>query len=409
MMQSTGVAVIGGGQAGLAMSRCLTGHDLDHVVFERGDVAGRWKTRVWDSLRLLTPNWLNTLPGLPYDGDDPDGFMACGEFAARLRSYAADCAVPVLAHTDVLSVERHGRDFLLRTSAGQWRAAVVVIATGHCDIPSLPRTPAAGGRVVELHSSSYRSPASLSPGKILVVGASASGVQIADELLRSGRQVILSVGRHTRLPRTWRGTDIHRWLQRTGMLSQPTAELANPESAMREPAPQLAGRPDRAEVDLAALQARGIRLAGRLTAAEDGIVAFSDDLAANVAQADARQRRVLGQIDLWAGLGPAGPGIASVDLSRPTPRRLSLADEGIGTIVWATGYRRDYGWLKLPVHAGGELVHRDGIVPVPGLYALGLRLLRKRDSHFIGGVGTDAEAIAGEIATFLRNRGRRAA
>ena len=376
-------------------------------------LADRWKTRTWDSLRLLTPNWLNTLPGLPYDGDEPDGFMACGEFAEQLHGYAAHFSAPVLARTEVKSVEPSWGGFLLSTSAGAWRARAGVIATGHCDKPSMPViAQTAGYHSLGLHSSQYRSPAALPPGKVLVVGASASGVQIADELCRSGREVILAVGRHTRLPRTWRDRDIHWWLQQTGMLSQRTSEFASLEAAMREPAPQLVGRPDRAEVDLAALQTRGVRLAGRVVATEGGNVVFADDLAASVAQADAKQQRVLEQIDAWAGLraGSSRPDIASVDLSRPAPGRLSSATDGIGAVIWATGYRRDLGWLKLPVRTPeGELAHQNGITSIPGLYALGFRLLRKRDSHFIGGVGSDAEAIAGEISTFLRSGGQRAA
>jgi putative flavoprotein involved in K+ transport len=410
-MKATDVAVIGGGQAGLALSRCLTDYSLDHLVFERGDIAGRWETRTWDSLRLLTPNWLNTLPGLPYDGEDPDGFMACGEFAARLRSYAAASAAPMLTHTEVWSVERSCGDFLLDTSTGTWRARAVVIATGHCDKPVVPPM-ALRTALPAMHSSQYRSPAALPAGKVLVVGASASGVQIADELGRSGREVILAVGRHTRLPRTWRGRDIHRWLQQTGMLSQPTRELACPEAAPREPTPQLAGRPDRADVDLASLQARGVRLAGRVVGAEGDVISFADDLVANVEKADAKQCRVLEQIDAWAGVCPGSrkPSLGKVDLSGRPLRHLSLKEAGIGAVIWATGYRRDFNWLNLPVHTPeGELSHEDGITPMPGLYALGFRLLRKRDSHFIGGVGTDAEAIAGDISDFLQSRGRRAA
>jgi putative flavoprotein involved in K+ transport len=412
-MHSTDVAIIGGGQAGLAMSRCLTDRTVDHVVFERGDVAERWRTHAWDSLRLLTPNWLNELPGLAYDGDEPEAFMPRDGFVARLSAYAASFCAPVQTGTDVVSVERQSRDFLLRTSKGSWRARAVVVATGHCDIASMPAFARhLDPRAVALHSSQYRSPAALPDGDVLVVGASASGVQISDELQRSGRQVTLAVGRHTRLPRTWRGRDIHWWLHRTGMLAQRTVELSNPEAAMREPAPQLAGRPDRADVDLASLQHAGIRLAGRLAAVEAGTLTFAEDLDRSISQADAKQRRVLDEIDAFAGLVSHIPNETprTVDLTRPAPRRLSLRDDRIGTVIWATGYRRDFSWLKLLLHTpDGEIAHSDGVTLEPGVFALGFRLLRKRDSHFIGGVGTDAEAIAGEVSAFLGSRGRRAA
>jgi len=410
-MHATDVAVIGGGQAGLAMSRCLSLRDVDHVVFERGDVAERWRSRTWDSLRLLTPNWLNGLPGLAYEGDDPDGFMPAADFAAKLRLHAA--AAPVLTRTEVLSVGGTGSGFLVRTDAGAWRTRAVVIATGHCDMPAMPKVAGTvDPRAVSLHSAQYASPGILPPGGVLVVGASASGVQIADELRTSGRDVTIAVGSHTRLPRTWRGRDIHFLLHRTGMLFQRTLDLPDPEAAWREPAPQLAGRPDRAEVDLASLQARGVRLTGRLVSASGGDVAFADDLAASVGQAEAKQRRVLAQIDALSGIDPAAPAqqLPSVDLSRPALLHLDLRGEEIGTVIWATGYRRDFRWLDLPVHAaGGELAHRDGVASVPGIYALGFRLLRKRDSHFIGGVGADASFISDHICGFLGQRGRRAA
>jgi putative flavoprotein involved in K+ transport len=289
----------------------------------------------------------------------------------------------------------------------------VVIATGHCDVPATPKVAAAvDPRATSLHSAHYASPSVLPPGGVLVVGASASGVQIADELRMSGRDVTIAVGTHTRLPRTWRGSDIHRLLHRTGMLVQRTLDLPNPAAAWKEPAPQLAGRPDRAEVDLASLQARGVRLAGRLVSASGGRVAFADDLAASVGEAEAKQRRVLAQIDALSGIDPAAAAQAlpSVDLTRSAPLHLDLRGEGITTVIWATGYRRGFGWLDLPIHAaGGELAHRDGVASVPGIYALGFRLLRKRDSHFIGGVGSDASFISDHICGFLGQRGRRAA
>jgi putative flavoprotein involved in K+ transport len=412
-MRTIEVAVVGGGQAGLAISRCLSARGIEHLVLERGEIAERWSTRTWDSLRLLTPNWLNTLPGMPYEGDEPEGFMRCGTFAARLRDYAAASRAPVFTHVEVKSVERHRCGFLLQTSAGAWVARATVVATGHCDIPYLPGTAEALlPHVVSVHASQYRSPAALPRGRILVVGASASGVQIADELQSQGRDVILAVSRHTRLPRTWRGRDIHRLLHQTGMLSQRTRDLASPEAALREPAPQLAGRTDRADVNLATLQARGVRLTGRLVASEDGVIGFGDNLGASVTEADAKQKRVLQQIDASLGLScsEAGQEIAKVNLSRPAATRLSVKDEGVSTIVWAMGYRRDFRWLKLLVHKmDGELAHRDGVTSVPGLYALGLRLLRKRDSHFVGGVGSDAEAISDEISAFLGRRCRSAA
>ena len=317
-MYTTDVAVIGAGQAGLAMGRCLSDRGIDHVVFERGEVGARWQSHAWDSLRLLTPNWLNGLPGSPYHGDDPDGFMRRNEFLARLQGYAASLSAPVLARTDVLSILRERDVFLVSTSRGSWRARTVVVATGQCDVPFVPAVAHSfSRRVLSLHSSQYRSPLGVPEGGVLVVGASASGVQIADELQRSGRKVTLAVGRHTRAPRTWRGRDIFWWMDRAGILVERTRDLPDADAAKRQPALQLAGRPDRSNVDLSTLQALGVRLTGRVTAAEGDRIAFSDDLPSSVTSAQARLERLLARIDAFAGFGRD----SSHDESRPSTCR----------------------------------------------------------------------------------------
>jgi putative flavoprotein involved in K+ transport len=411
-MYAIDVAIIGAGQAGLAMSRCLSALGIDHLVFERGEIGARWRTHAWDSLRLLTPNWLNGLPDSPYQGGDPDGFMRHGDFLARLEAYATSMAAPVMTATDVDSLTREQEGFCLATSRGTWRARAAIIATGQCDLPRIPDKSCAS-RALNLHSSQYRSPDRLPEGNVLVVGASASGVQIAEELARSGRHVTLAVGRHTRVPRTWRGRDIFWWMDRLGILSERTRSLPDPESALREPVVQLAGRPDRSNIDLPALQALGVRLTGRLTGAEADIIRFADDLAANVACAQAKLERLLQRIDAFANAGPdaAGDTLAPVKLTPEMPCRLSLKAENMSSIIWATGYRRDFSWLRIQaaVRPDGEIAHQDGAMFVPGLFALGFRLLRKRDSHFIGGVGSDAVVLARQIREFLDERAWRAA
>jgi putative flavoprotein involved in K+ transport len=413
-MDATDVAVIGAGQAGLAMSRCLTSRGIDHVVIERGEVGARWKSHTWDSLRLLTPNWLNGLLDSPYRGDDPNGFMPHGEFLARLRSYAASFRAPVVPQAEVLSVVRKCDAFVVSTSRGSWRARAIVVATGQCDLPLIPGAARAiNRRVLNLHSVHYRSPSELPEGGALVVGASASGVQIADELRRSGRDVTLAVGQHTRATRVWRGRDIFWWMDRAGILAERTSDLPDPQAAMRQPAMQLAGRPDRSNVDLATLQALGVRLTGRVVAASDDRIAFSDNLPTSVELAQARLERLLNRIDTFAGLSRANPydAVTPVDLTQEAPRSLSFDALNIRTIVWATGYRRSFPWLRVPgaIGPGGEMAHVDGVSPVPGLYALGFRLLRKRDSHFIGGVGSDAVALARHISEHLGQSANRAA
>jgi putative flavoprotein involved in K+ transport len=413
-MNATDVAIIGAGQAGLAMSRWLMKRNIDHLLFERGEVGGHWQSRAWHSLRLLTPNWLNGLPDSPYQGDDPEGFMRADAFHARLRAYASAFSAPVLEQAEVFRIGFKNEAYCIRTSRGDWTARAVVIATGQCDRPHIPAIGLSlHERVANLHSSQYRSPSALPSGNVLVIGASASGVQIAEELRRHGRDVTLAVGSHVRVPRTWRGRDIFWWMHRAGILAERTRDLPNAEAAGRQPTAQLAGRPDRANLDLSTLQAQDVRLTGRLAGVDGDKISFQNDLRSTVECAQTRLDRLLARIDAFAGLeGKARPdAIVPVDLSRETPSNLSLASEGIRTIIWATGYRRDFSWLRIcaAIRPDGDIAHRDGVTGIPGLYALGFRLLRKRDSHFIGGVGADAAAIAEEIAAFLDKNERRAA
>jgi putative flavoprotein involved in K+ transport len=410
-MFATDVAIVGGGQAGLAISRCLFERGIDHLIFERAEIGARWQSDAWDSLRLLTPNWLNRLPGDAYQGKDPDGFMPRDDYLSRLRSYAASFAAPVMKQTSVISVTRRKGAFLVSTTRGIWRARAVVVATGHCDLPNVPDIArGVGQRVASLHSSQYRSPSAIPDGNVLVVGASASGVQIADELRRRGRDVTLSVGRHTRLPRNWRGRDIFWWLDRMGVLAERTHEMADADAARRQPSLQLAGRTDHANVDLATLQRIGVTLAGHVAAVDGKAIVFADDLASSVALAEIKQERLLARIDAFARFDRYGapPAVERVDLTRTAPSRLPLGD--VRTIIWATGYRRSFPWLKVAaLTPDGEIAHRDGVTAIPGLYALGFRLLRKRDSSFIGGVGSDAIELSQLISAFLDQRGRRAA
>ena len=314
-MTSTDTVVVGAGHAGLAVSRLLTEAARDHVVLERGRVAERWHSQRWDSLRLLTPNWMTRLPGWSYSGGDPDGFQTAAEFATSLRSYARGFDAPVLGRTAVTTIRPRGDGYTVTTTSGIWRARNVVLATGYCDIARIP--PALDRldpdvRVVS--SADYRNPAQLPPGGVLVVGASASGVQIADELARSGRRVVLAVGAHTRVPRRYRGRDVMGWLDRLGLLDRPADEVADLDRARREPSLQLVGRPGGGTLDLGSLQRSGVLLAGRLAGTAGSTVRFADDLARTTADADERLRRLLARIDthintsgLAAELPPAEP------------------------------------------------------------------------------------------------------
>lgn len=406
-MQTIDTLVIGAGHAGLAMSRCLTKRGIDHVVVERGRPAERWRGARWDSFTLLTPNWLARLPGWRYRGGDRDGFMTAADFVAYLEGYARSFDAPVIGRTTVTEVRPAPGGYLVLTDRGSWTAANVVIATGDHACARIPGH-AAGlpAGLVQLTPAEYRNPGRLPDGGVLVVGASSSGVQIADELCRAGRRVVLAVGAHTRLPRRYRGRDILWWLERIGSLDRTIDELPDPDRARREPSLQLGGTGRR--LDLGALQERGVLLAGRMTGAREGTVRFADDLAATTAAADARLRRTLARIDLLARGAPAAEPVPAVTPA-PGPRTLDLARAGVSTVVWATGFRPRYPWLKVPVLDGaGRIRHRRGVTEAPGLYAIGLRFQYRRSSSFIDGARHDAAYLAEHIAARCRTRHRAA-
>ena len=400
----TDTVIIGGGQAGLAMSRCLTERAIGHVVLERGRVAERWRSERWDSLRLLTPRWQSRLPGQAYQGSDPDGYMTMAEVVEYLDRYAADA--PVETGTTVQAVESAAAGYRVRTDRGTWETANVVVATGYCDIPHVPGM--ADGLSPEIHQlvpSRYRNPAQLPEGAVLVVGASASGIQLAAEIHASGRPVTLAVGRHTRMPRSYRGKDILWWLDTMGVLDESAEDVFDIEVSRRQPSLQLVGRPDHRTLDLPILQDRGVRLAGRATRTEGSRVSFADDLVSQTVAADARLARLLQRIDGYvdrAGLavevGEAEP-FVPFHWPAPAPTEIDLQAEGIRTVLWATGFRRRYPWLKVPVLDGtGEIRHDGGVTPSPGLYVIGHNFLRRRKSTFIDGVGDDARDLAAHIA-----------
>jgi putative flavoprotein involved in K+ transport len=408
----TDAVVIGAGHAGLAVSRVLADRGVDHVVLERGEVAHTWKTERWDSLRLLTPNWQTRLPGLAYDGDDPDGFLSVGEVVGFIERYAKVIDAPVRTHTTVTAV-RAGNDrggYRVETTAGTWAARAVVLASGAFNRASVP--PCAADLPAGIHQVTplgYRRPDDLGPGRVLVVGASATGVQIADELLRSGREVSLAVGEHVRVPRTYRGRDVMWWLDRTGRLDERWDEVDDLVRARHVPSPQLVGTPQRTDLDLNTLTSRGAEILGRLSAVRDGTAFFSGSLR-NVCQlADLKQRRLLDTIDEWAG----AQGLVDGPGPRPRPTRVEddprlsvdLRTGGYETVLWATGFRADYSWLDLPVFdRKGEIRHDGGVVRTcPGLYRIGLGFLRRRKSSFIHGAGDDAvdlvDHLVGHLAT----------
>ena len=396
--------VIGAGQAGLAMSRCLTDAGVDHAVLERGRLAERWRSERWDSLRLLTPNWATRLPGWEYKGPEPQGFMTAGELVTYFESFADDFDAPVHEGAAVESVFRSGDAFTVCTSDAGWTARNVVIATGWTDRPRVPTAAHDLPTSIEqITPSSYRNPSQVADGGVLVVGASASGAQIADELARAGRDVTLAVGRHTRLPRRYRGVDIWWWLEQSGRLAVTIDSVRDPRHARNEGSLQLVGTPVPRNLDTTTLSGRGVRLTGRFMGFDGTSALFAQDLKHSTERADGKMRRVLAGIDEYIARHGLESEVLTPDAPPPLgpveePTHLSLVDGGIKTIVWATGFTRSYPWLHVPViDPRGEIIQRQGITPVDGLYVIGQRFQHRRDSNFIDGVRHDAAFLADQI------------
>jgi putative flavoprotein involved in K+ transport len=394
--------VIGAGHAGLAVSRLLTQARREHIVLDRGRVGERWRTERWDSLHLLTPTWMNRLPGWHTAGD-PDGFLSAREFVRQLDGYAVSFDAPVLTGTRVDRLTSGpGGTYDVHTDHGTWRAKSVVVATGPHGSPFVP-TAVGHADVRVITSNQYRNPDRLDRGGVLVVGASSSGVQIADELARSGRDVVLSVGRHTRVPRRYRGMDIFWWLEATGRLARTIDDVPDPDAARREPSLQLVGRAGadtvESDVDLAALQRRGVRLTGRLQSLQGTAARFCDGLADLTTTAEHRMHALLDSVDRYverAGLtrevlAPVRPARVPATTA---PAELDLRAEGITTVVLATGYRPDNDWVDLPITgADGAFRQTRGLTEAPGVYVVGQRFQHRRDSGFIGGAHHDAYAV----------------
>ncbi|HXN11040.1 MAG TPA: NAD(P)-binding domain-containing protein, partial [Steroidobacteraceae bacterium] len=347
--------VIGAGHAGLSMSRVLSEQSIDHVVLERGTVANSWRHERWDSLRLLTPNWLSRLPGCAYEGSDPDGFMQLPEVVNFIQAFAAGTSAPVRTHTTVTCVRAVEGGYHLVTEGGEIRCRSVVLATGANNSPRVPELHRAMPRQVPcLTTFNYRNPDQLPSGGVLVVGAAATGVQLAEEIHRSGRPVTLCVGEHVRLPRSYRGRDILWWMEHSGVWNQRYDQIEDLERARRLPSPQLAGTSARSTLDLNSLSDAGVAIVGRLAAVRDGCALFSGGLANHLALADLKLERLLDTFDAWARDHQVDIEVGPVERFAPTrtPSRsrlsLDLRSGEIRTILWATGYRPDYGWLQVP-------------------------------------------------------------
>jgi putative flavoprotein involved in K+ transport len=404
--------IIGAGHSGLAMSQCLSGHSIDHVVLERGEVANSWKRERWDSLRLLTPNWQTQLPGYSYKGEDPDGYMTMPELVEFLEGYANLIAAPLKLNTEVTSLSTDGQHFQVVTSRGNWECESVVVATGACNMAAVPAIAEAAPDLIEmLTPMQYRNPAQLQNGGVLVVGASATGLQLAEEIYRSGRPVTLAAGEHVRLPRTYRGKDIQWWLDALGILDERYDEIDDIVRGRNIPSPQLVGTPERSTLDLNSLTALGVRLRGRLVGFNDEKAQFSGSLRNVCALADLKMTRLLNTIDEWiidngleAEVSPRQR-YADTKVEESPPLLTNLAKDEIKTILWATGYYPDYSWLDIPlIDRKGKIRHDGGIVDCPGMYLMGMTLLRRRKSSFIHGASDDAHDLSAHLVSYLNRR-----
>ena len=397
--------VIGAGHAGLAVSHLLTEAGREHVVLDRGQVAERWRSERWDSLHLLTPRWMTRLPGWRYRGADQDGYMPASELVDHLEAYAAAGGTPLVLGDEVHRVRLHRGRYHVETSSQSWQARHVVIATGATGRPHVPAGMAGLDPDIRVMSTAdYRNPGQLPSGGVLVVGASASGTQVADELARAGRHVVLAVGGHTRMPRRYRGMDIFWWLEQTGRMARTNGRGA---VGRREPSLQLVGRPRSdprgADLDLVTLQAAGVDLVGRLDSVEGQEARFRADLDETTSRADRRMWSLLDDVDHYIdAVGLAAevePSTRPERVSVPGHEsRLSLRAAGIGTVVLATGFREHHPWLRIPVVGNdGAIQQHRGVTAAPGLYVVGQKFQHRRDSTFIDGARFGARDVVNHL------------
>ncbi|HWG22502.1 MSMEG_0569 family flavin-dependent oxidoreductase [Actinospica sp.] len=399
------VAVIGGGQAGLSMSHCLRERGIEHVVLEANAVGHEWRSRRWDSFCLVTPNWQCRLPGFAYQGPDPDGFMVRAEIVGYLEAYVAAFEPPLVEGVRATRLRRSaaGGVFELSTTAGDLTADQVVVATGPYHTPSVPalaqRLP---DSVEQVHSSAYRNAGQLPEGAVLVVGTGQSGCQIAEDLHLAGRRVHLAVGSAPRVARFYRGRDCVAWLDEMGHYAKSIDEFDDAAAVRMRVNHYVTGRDGGRDIDLRAFARDGMRLYGRLTGVSGTRLEFADDLKVNLDHADAVAEGIKDAIDAHI----AALGIAAVQEARyvpvwepdEQPAELDLAEAGISSVVWATGFRRDHRWIEVPVFDGrGYPMHRRGVSGCPGLYFLGLPWQHSWGSGRFEAVGRDAAFLADHI------------
>jgi putative flavoprotein involved in K+ transport len=409
MTEQVEVVIIGGGQAGLALSYYLTRQGRTHLVLEQGRVGEVWRSERWDSFTLNTPNWMTRLPGFPYQGDDPDGFLPREDIVAYLEQYAASFHAPLQCGVRVTAVRQQpgGDGYLVDAEEITVKARNIVLATGAYPKPKLPTASAAlSVDICQLHTSEYRNPQMLPSGAVLVVGTGQSGCQIAEELHESGRQVYLSTSSCGRAPRRYRGKDSTWWLSRLGFFDRTLDQLPSP-TAKFACNPHVSGNHGGHDINLRQFARQGMILLGHVQAAQGKQMILAPDLEENLTKADAFAAQITQGIDEY--IKRTGMDVAANNTIREVPPTgaltakpiltLDLQSAGINTIIWATGYKLDFGWMHLPVFdQTGYPVHQRGVTAYPGLYFLGLHWLYKTKSALLYGVGEDAAFIASAIA-----------
>lgn len=414
-MEQIDTLIIGGGQAGLAMSDMLSRRGIAHLVIEQNRIAERWRSERWTGLRFQFPNWSIALPDFPFKHDDPDGFATSGEIVDYLASYAAHVKAPVRCGIKVRALRQsaNASDYLAETTEGTIRARNVVVATGPYQRPATPNLLAGNGAVFQVHASEYKDPDQLPTGGVLIVGSGASGTQIAEELHRAGRRVYLSVGKHRRMPRRYRGHDLIWWLVELGIDKTPV-EKRGPDKTL----PLITGAYGGHTIDFRELANQGITLLGHVVSGHDETIELAPGLCASLEAGDVSYFEFLDKVDchVWSsGLDVPLEPEARVMLPDPAsvrnpPRHLDLQQEGINSVIWATGYAFDFSWIEMSVcDCAGEPEHCGGVANVPGLYFIGLPWLTRMNSSFLSGVGDDAARIAAHIAARMSPSNRASA